>query len=566
MTAPLVSCLCATYGRVSLLREAIGYFLAQDYPAKELIVLNNHPTPIRCDLPGVTVVNMPGHPDLGSCRRTLLKLAQGYIFNTWDDDDRWLPWHLSQGVERLLASGRPGWKPARSWRCDMRSGKPVYDLFNSGCIASALVKAEHVRKVGYVPSSGDDDVRLLASLTSGPDQWAVEEMGWRASYVYTWTGVNNASAILQSHKPLAERDALWKARNADAGDGKPLSAADVRPRYEELLEQCGAGLNQTDADKLRDALRAALRAALQTADRRLRIAKLNGVVQSSIRSPQSSIPQSVIITDTRNRRFLDFIEPGKRYLIQFKHGLGDAIMFWPIFKALQAAKPRSRIDIALWRGQEAVFPEAVADEPEKYDKTFVIRWAMEDCDNLNATDSKAQISCATQIGIKPPAEMHKFPPFRSPLVGVVFTNSRHERHCVPEKVADAIWHEIDAAGFIPLELDTRKFPKPGQRKRPAWANRNLADIAPAANTADNLVGLIQRCHAFVGMDSGQFNIALSVLPLANCMYVKTKFPAAGWRGFPTLDPKNYVPGTVRNWLENCRSLRSPRLCGEEPLK
>ena len=210
MSNPHVVCLTATYGRFQFLREAVGYFLAQDYASKELIILNNAPTPIACDIPGVTLVNAPGHASLGDCRRTLLKLAHGDIFCTWDDDDRWTPWHLSQGVERLLASGRPGWKPARSWQCDMRTGKPVYSLFASGCIASALVKAEHVRKVGYVESSGDDDVRLLKSLMFGPDKWAVEEMGARTSYIYYWTGTRNASAILQNGKPLPQRKTILK--------------------------------------------------------------------------------------------------------------------------------------------------------------------------------------------------------------------------------------------------------------------------------------------------------------------------------------------------------------------
>ena len=38
---PLVAALCPTYGRFSRLRESLACFLAQDYPNKQLIILND---------------------------------------------------------------------------------------------------------------------------------------------------------------------------------------------------------------------------------------------------------------------------------------------------------------------------------------------------------------------------------------------------------------------------------------------------------------------------------------------------------------------------------------------
>jgi cellulose synthase/poly-beta-1,6-N-acetylglucosamine synthase-like glycosyltransferase len=59
----LVSCVCPTYNRPPhyhhLLEEAIESFLRQDYPNKELIVLNDCPgQELICDGPGVRVVNV----------------------------------------------------------------------------------------------------------------------------------------------------------------------------------------------------------------------------------------------------------------------------------------------------------------------------------------------------------------------------------------------------------------------------------------------------------------------------------------------------------------------------
>jgi FkbM family methyltransferase len=761
---PLVSCLCATYGRFALLREAVACFLLQDYPAKELIVLNNHPTPIRCELPGVTVVNMPGHSDLGSCRRTLLKLAQGDIFNTWDDDDRWLPWHLSQGVERLLASGRPAWKPARSWRCDLRSGKPVYDLWSSGCIASALVRADHVRKVGYVPSSGDDDVRLLQSLMSGPDQegrasapvWAVEEMGCRASYIYTWTGVNNASAILQNGLPLAERDALWKARNADSGaqalppgDGA-LTAADVTPRFAELIAnagdlsedvahllapwmaekiqvggftlfstpgewsraqiceeilssdiygartlgkdiktvldvgahigtftllakslwpaakilayepdpenfallrrnvpdeqnvsmqraalldsagkvsyfksrtnsgggavECGAkgfpaqpvdcadaaevvrSIDQVDVLKL-DCEGAETRILRRLRDAGLmsRVGYVCGEYHDGLGgAPKPPPPEFValfaethdrldagndpqfrfkpkvalapsainvhrspqkLISDWSGTTALREIEDGKKYLIRCPRGLGDAVMFWPCFEALKAARPKAEISVAFQPGHGEIFPGSVADEPEKqecaeygarYDGVFVVGARME-----SESQTKPKMLCFHELGIPNPKKYASFETQRSPLVGLHFwagTPVASTTRIVSEHVARAIWSEVGEAGFIPVDLEfPRRSPPP-----PIWDWMIQARqvVSPQAVTARNLLGLIQRCFACVVVDSAPLHLATAALGVQRVMLIRNRvLMPMGDLGWKQIEPANYAAGAVKFWLE-----------------
>jgi glycosyltransferase involved in cell wall biosynthesis len=103
----LVSCICPTYNRPPryqhLLEEAIESFLRQDYPNKELIVLNDCPgQELICDEPGVRVVNVAERfPSLGDKRNAGVGLARGELIAPWDDDDISLPWRLSHSVERL---------------------------------------------------------------------------------------------------------------------------------------------------------------------------------------------------------------------------------------------------------------------------------------------------------------------------------------------------------------------------------------------------------------------------------------------------------------------------------
>jgi glycosyltransferase involved in cell wall biosynthesis len=104
---PLVSCICPTYNRSPryqhLLEEAIASFLRQDYPNKELIVLNDCPgQELICDEPGVRVVNVAErYPSIGDKQNAAVGLARGELIAPWDDDDISLPWRLSLSVERL---------------------------------------------------------------------------------------------------------------------------------------------------------------------------------------------------------------------------------------------------------------------------------------------------------------------------------------------------------------------------------------------------------------------------------------------------------------------------------
>jgi glycosyltransferase involved in cell wall biosynthesis len=102
-----VSCLCPSYNRaphsLSLVEEAIESFLRQDYPCKELVVLNDTPGQrLRCDHPEVRIVNTDFRcASLGEKRNLMAGLATGELLCVWDDDDISLPWRLSTAV-RLL--------------------------------------------------------------------------------------------------------------------------------------------------------------------------------------------------------------------------------------------------------------------------------------------------------------------------------------------------------------------------------------------------------------------------------------------------------------------------------
>jgi len=216
---PLVSCLTSTYGRYSVLREAVSCFLQQDYENKELIIFNNHHVPLNINFPNVRVINDdPLLPTLGDCRNRLLEFALGDYVRTWDDDDLYLPWAIRQGVECI--GEYSGFKPKYSW--SSRKNK-FYTLDENVFEASWTVKAEVAKKYGYKSSGGDEHITL--------DRGVVESGGFliknvRPSYVYRWdSNLHRISGMLG--QPVDMQHKAYMDANQDHGNNQPITEVDL---------------------------------------------------------------------------------------------------------------------------------------------------------------------------------------------------------------------------------------------------------------------------------------------------------------------------------------------------
>ncbi|MFT4037319.1 MAG: glycosyltransferase [Thermomicrobiales bacterium] len=192
---PLISCICPTFGRPPerqhLIEEAIQCFLLQDYPNKELIVLNDCPgQELVCDAPGVRVVNVSERfPSLGDKRNAGVALARGELIATWDDDDISLPWRLSLSYQMLGDAGY--YNPQRAW---FRHDVVIPE--SSGFVVGAnmsLFTRDALRAIGGHPSVtlGEDQVFDTAMRetvpTRGGESTADPELppeDW--FYIYRW--------------------------------------------------------------------------------------------------------------------------------------------------------------------------------------------------------------------------------------------------------------------------------------------------------------------------------------------------------------------------------------------
>ena len=97
-----------TANRRRFVPEAIRLFLAQDYPEKELVILDDGEDSVVDtipDNPQIRYLRNSRRQPVGTKRNLACEMARGEIIAHWDDDDWYAPWRLSYQVEELIGSG-----------------------------------------------------------------------------------------------------------------------------------------------------------------------------------------------------------------------------------------------------------------------------------------------------------------------------------------------------------------------------------------------------------------------------------------------------------------------------
>lgn len=105
---PLVSCVMPTGGRSNWARRAITQFQRQDYPNRELLIIDEGDQDLRATVDAfenVRYLKLDQRLSIGAKRNLACELASGEVILHWDDDDWSADWRVSYQVEQLLASG-----------------------------------------------------------------------------------------------------------------------------------------------------------------------------------------------------------------------------------------------------------------------------------------------------------------------------------------------------------------------------------------------------------------------------------------------------------------------------
>ena len=102
---PLVSCVMPTFNRRPFVPIAIARFLAQDYPARELIVVDDGNDPVADLIPDddrIRYIRLDRRLTIGAKRNLACEAAKGELIAHWDDDDWVADWRLRYEVDSLI--------------------------------------------------------------------------------------------------------------------------------------------------------------------------------------------------------------------------------------------------------------------------------------------------------------------------------------------------------------------------------------------------------------------------------------------------------------------------------
>lgn len=103
VSSPLVSCVMPTRDRRDLALQAIQYFLRQDYPERELVVVDDGAEPLAVpEDERIRYIRLPAPASLGRKRNLGVDQSRGKIILHWDDDDWYSPDRIRHQIQPLL--------------------------------------------------------------------------------------------------------------------------------------------------------------------------------------------------------------------------------------------------------------------------------------------------------------------------------------------------------------------------------------------------------------------------------------------------------------------------------
>lgn len=203
---PNVYVLTATCGRHTCLERSVRCFIEQDYEGEHTMLIHNN-----SDISQVLhLPNLPKnkHIKLINLDRELVSgkkyTSLGQIYNDtitfippecevisfWDDDDIFLPNHISEGVKGYIKSQTTsserytGYKPAKSYY----RGPDTIALVSNTLEPSMFVSSQHIKNYGFSDTTSDQHHQWLskANIFIDPEGTPTMIYNWGDHNIPTW--------------------------------------------------------------------------------------------------------------------------------------------------------------------------------------------------------------------------------------------------------------------------------------------------------------------------------------------------------------------------------------------
>lgn len=245
-----------TYGNYDVACEALTCFLHQDYHNKELIIVNHHEVPLHFSHPQVTVLNLKPEevPTLRHIKMVGIQKSNGRYLHFWDNDDLYLPWHLTDCIEGIKKTTKAAWKPGDVW---MSFANKRYDRSRNLHEGTWIFDRTRI--------SLDEYYTKHPEYADPPFYWDIlmerniEEpiFGALTSYVYRWQdGLMHHSTIenpktgnyIDDYSVIAKN---YRKHFNDTGDGESnMKIMDLKKYWLDIIDNCLHPPAEDDAPEL----------------------------------------------------------------------------------------------------------------------------------------------------------------------------------------------------------------------------------------------------------------------------------------------------------------------------
>jgi hypothetical protein len=225
-----VSCIANTYRRFTCLNRSIRFFLNQDSNVeKELIIYNTdieYPLELDDSLKDENIKIINNNTDLvtrqpytniGDIRRDSLQYADGSHYICWDDDDIFLPWHISQCVDGFNKNPDIwAWKPHTS----MFWNRDGINLACNNMEASILVDLNKLKEIGFSNHQGGGEHLYWMDIFKKLNKFYIDKSSI-PSYCFNWSDNSEIGGHKQSGSIRREDNFEFHKKNTkDHAKGK----------------------------------------------------------------------------------------------------------------------------------------------------------------------------------------------------------------------------------------------------------------------------------------------------------------------------------------------------------
>ncbi len=234
-----VCAITATAGRHKCMERSLRFFLDQDYAHCVQLIYQNSAFEqrlnINVDKSKVILVNQNidkethhAYKTLGGIYRDAIKRipSDTDVVVFWDDDDIFLPNHITEGVKGMLRGGKKAYKPSRSYY----RGSEGVNLVSNTLEPSIFVRFDHIKEHGFHETTSDQHLKWVDALISENELFCDDE--GVPTLCYNWG--DNFPTFKTSGDPNNPLNfSNYHQHSKDHGDGilTPISRAEADKYY-----------------------------------------------------------------------------------------------------------------------------------------------------------------------------------------------------------------------------------------------------------------------------------------------------------------------------------------------